>query len=479
MFKDLRITEDEVVYCQITRYIKNIIDNGLTIKGTKLPSTRELGKILGVGRNSVIQAYEELINEGYIETSKGIGTFVIKEGIKGEVFWDVEWGSKKNKYADLAVELDIVKNEPTWERGMISFKSIAPLGELFDLEEVKKAFHNRIAVEEDKILNYGYAKGYRPLINFLFSYMKNKGMENNKKDILVTNGFTEAFDMILASFTVEGDYILCENPTHNTAIKIMKTYGLNIIGIPISKDGIDIDALKEYVKKYNIKFAYLTPSYHNPTGVVTPLNKRIEIYNVLKESEVPIIEDGFNEELFYESSHIASLASLEGSGKGVIYIGSFSKVLFPGMRIGWIYGDSKIIDILESVKRCRNIHTSFLDQALLYDYLSSGAFEKYIKKIRRIYKDKYEFTVNCINKYIRNAEVWSKGGLYVYITINGVNSRELLKKCYERGVLIMDSSIFEINGQIGNSIRLGFTRLEKEDIEKGLIIIGNSIEENN
>ncbi|MGL4773272.1 MAG: PLP-dependent aminotransferase family protein [Clostridium sp.] len=475
MFKDLKIIQGEVVYIQIVNYIKKLIDNGLLPKGTKIPSSRELGMILNVGRNSVIQAYDELILSNYIETVKGRGTFVIKEGKREDSTWNINWNNKMNSYSEVALDLDMIKSEKTWKKGMVSFKSIAPLGDLFDLEEVKKAFHSRISVEEHRILNYGYAKGYKPLIEYLEKYMKTKGMCNEEKSTIVTNGFTEAFDLILASFTNKGDFILCENPTHNTAIKIMKCYGLNIIGVKMNKDGVDIEDLKEKLLKYNFKFAFFIPSYHNPTGIVTPLSKRIELYNLLKNQGVPIIEDGFNEELFYESSHVSSIAALEGKAKGVIYIGSFSKVLFPGLRIGWIYGDNKIINILESVKRCRNIHTSFLDQGLLFDYLNSGAFEKYIKKVRRIYKEKYEFTVNCLNKYMSNAKIWGQGGLYVYVTLAGVNTRDLLNKCYDKGVIFIDSSMFDINGEVGDSLRIGFTRLENGDIEKGIKIISESI----
>lgn len=478
MFKDLRIKKDEVIYIQISNYIKSIIKEGLLPIGSKLPSTRELGSILEVGRNSIVQAYDELINDGYIKTIKGKGTFVILEGKHEETFWDFSWVNKENSKGRVARNLDIVKTEKLWEKGMISFKSIAPLGELFDIDELKKSFQNRISVEEDKLLNYGYAKGYKPLIDFLNEYMKNRGIqENDKKEILITNGFTEGFDLIISSFTEKGDLILCENPTHNTALKIMKYNGVNPIGIKMYNDGLDIDDLRKKLNKNKFKFAYLIPSYHNPTGIVTPLNKRKKIYNILKESKVPIIEDGFNEELFYESSHVASISALEGEGTGVIYIGSFSKVLFPGLRIGWVYADKKVIDILESVKRCRNIHTSFLDQGILYEYLNSGVFDKYIKKVRRIYKEKYEFTVKCIKKYIPNAKVWGKGGLYVYVTIGGINSRRLLENCYQKGVLIMDSSLFEVNGEEGDSFRLGFTRLNKSEIEIGIRKIGEVLKD--
>ncbi|WP_300350700.1 PLP-dependent aminotransferase family protein [Clostridium sp.] len=568
MFKNLTFSGEKKKYIEIADYIRNLINRGILIEGSKLPSSREISSILSIGRNTVMSAYEILEEEGYIKTTKGKGTFV-REGISNRIEcseiknnfdfgynnfspkWEVNWNENINKYGLMAKRLDIVKSEYKWEKGMISFKSIAPLGNLFNIEELKRAFLNRIALEKHKIVNYGYAVGYKPLIEFLKDYMNNKGAYSEEKEILVTNGFTEGLDMLLSSFTEEGDYILCENPTHNTAMKIMKTHGLNIIGVNMTKDGMDVNDLKRKIelingnelesseikkdnlkldfyesvenffsenyesenvdlkelkekllsefdykfeskilnlklkRKKRIKFAYLIPSYHNPTGIVASIKKREEVYEVLKNAGIPIIEDGFNEELLYESSPTIPLASLDRESNGVIYIGSFSKILFPGLRIGWIYGDKKIIEVLESVKRCRNIHTSFLDQGILYDFMISGAFEKYIKKVRKVYKEKYKFTKKIIKKYIPQAEIWGEGGLYVFLKIKGVDTRKLLDACYKRGVLFMPGDLFyvdnfeneniEFKNKAKDTLRLGFTRLSKEEIEKGIRIIGEEV----
>lgn len=518
MFKNLTFSENEKKYIQIADYIRDLINREVLIEGNKLPSSREISSILSIGRNTVISAYEILEIEGFVETIKGKGTFVkgkISNGFKNgnpmweeansknkeEKKWSIDWNKKTNEYGVLAEKLDIQKSEYRWEKGMISFKSIAPPGNLFNIEELKRAFSNRIALEKHKIVNYGYAVGYKPFIDYLKDYMKEKGAYSEEKEIIITNGFTEGLDMLLSAFTEEGDYILCENPTHNTALKIMKTHKLNIVGVKMTKDGMDINDLKEKIKKFGskIKFAYLIPSYHNPTGVVASIKKREEVYNILKNVEIPIIEDGFNEELLYESSPTIPLASLDRESNGVIYIGSFSKILFPGLRIGWIYGDKRIIDILESVKRCRNIHTSFLDQGILYDFMISGAFEKYIKKVRKVYKEKYKFTKNVIEKYIPSAEIWGEGGLHMFLKINGIDTRELLKRCYGRGVLFMPGDLFYIDNEVyleenivntkegliigeeskqkRDTLRLGFTRLSKEDIERGIKVIGEEVED--
>lgn len=475
IFSSLILNDEEPIFIQIENYIKNMIQSNMVVPNGKLPATRELSKILGISRNSVIAAYENLEIEGIVYTVKGKGTFIAEKKSVDKEGWEVQWDKKVNHYGKLAEELDIVKHEIPWERNLISFKSISPDGNLFDMDEFKKSFLNRISVEGHKILNYGYAKGYKPLIDYLLEYMSSKGVKNNNKDIIITNGFTEGLEMLLSAYTNPGDKIICENPTHNTSIKIMKVLGLDIIGVDMKDDGIDIDILEDTLKFGGVKFGYLIPSYHNPTGIVMKGEKRHKVYNLFKKYGVPIIEDGFNEELLYNSTHISPIAALDKGGSGVVYIGSFSKILFPGLRVGWIYGDKKIIDTLESVKRCKNIHTSFLDQGILYEYLSSGAFEKHVKKVRKSYKERYEFALECINKYINPDFIWGEGGLHIYIGIEDLDSRELLKKCYERNVIFTPGDIFAVDNSINNTLRLGLSRLTLKEIEEGIKIIGECI----
>ena len=345
IFSKIDFNDEEPLYLQIENYIKSMIDSNLLVSNGKLPATRELSKLLGVSRNSVITAYENLEEKGILYTVKGRGTFVSEVKSINEDGWKVSWSEKANNYGKLAEKLDIVKSEIPWEKNLISFKSISPDGELFDMEEVKKSFLNRISVEGHKILNYGYAKGYKPLIEYLLKYMNTKGVDTKGKDIIITNGFTEGLEMLLTAYTNKGDKIICENPTHNTAIKIMKVHGVEVVGVSMTEDGIDINELEDKLKSNNIKFGYLIPSYHNPTGIVMKGERRYSVYNLFKKYNVPIIEDGFNEELLYNSTHVSPIAALDNGGSGVIYIGSFSKILFPGIRVGWILADKNVIDI--------------------------------------------------------------------------------------------------------------------------------------
>ncbi|WP_167958726.1 aminotransferase-like domain-containing protein [Anaerosporobacter faecicola] len=479
LFHDLILNQEKPIYEQIMEHIQYAIQNNLVTPDSKLPSTRELAHVLGVSRNTVIQAYENLEAENMIQTKKGRGTFITgnaflqrKPEIQKEPDWRVDWNSKANTYALQAEKMDIIKNEIPWSKDLISFKSISPDGELFDLEEFKRSFLYRLSVEGNKILNYGYARGYLPLIEYLKEYMAEKGVSGEQKDILITNGFTEGFEMMVEAFTNPGDYVLCENPTHNTALRIMHLHGVKVIGVPMGKDGLNVDEMERLLQRYPIRFIYVIPSYHNPTGIVIGEKKRTKIYECCRFHGVPIIEDGFTEELLYGSSHVMPIASFDRVGNGVIYIGSFSKILFPGLRIGWIMGDKRVISLLESVKRCKNIHTSSIDQGILYEYLQSNALERQMKRMRKSYKERFEWAKDCVEEYMDPDYIWGDGGLHLYVGLKKVPARKLLKACYEKKVIFMPGDVFSLDQSGDQALRLGLSRVTIEEIAKGISIIG-------
>ncbi|MCM3738444.1 PLP-dependent aminotransferase family protein [Bacillus cytotoxicus] len=480
MFNDFKFDDNRPVYVQLKDHLKKMIMKGHLLEHQKLPSTRELSKLLAVSRNTVLTAYADLEQEGLIYAIKGKGNFVGEIETSKNPSIELNWKEKINEVTLLADELDLMKHGVRWEKGMISFNSIAPDEKLFDVENFKRAFLTRMSIEGDIVLNYGYAKGYRPLIDYLLHYMEMKGVDISNKDILITNGFTEGLDILLSSLAKKSGRIICENPTHHAALKLFRLHGFDIHGIEMKDDGIDIDQVEKSLSKMDFDFAYLIPSYHNPTGIVTSSEKRTEIMKLFSKHQIPIVEDGFNEELRYSGSHLAPLMTFAGPGNNVIYISSFSKILFPGLRVGWMLADKELIHCLESVKRARTIHTSTLDQAVLYQYLHDGYFEKYLKKAKSVYKKKYELAVQACNQYIPFKRMTGDGGLHLFIELEkGMDSRILLKKCYQKGVVFSPGDVFYSDGGGSNTFRLGFSRLKDEDIVHGIKIIGDTLKYEN
>ncbi|MGE6226570.1 PLP-dependent aminotransferase family protein [Paenibacillus chitinolyticus] len=487
MFQDFKLVGDRPVALQVKEYIKRLIIKGVLQADQKLPSTREMSGLLKVSRNTVIAAYEGLEDDGFRYVIPGKGSYVAAAeghftadtgGADGSAAWQIDWKARMNEYAVSAVELDRMKQGIRAPKGVISFTSIAPDEGLFDLGDVRRAFLDRMAIEGQVLLNYGYAKGYKPLIDYLMRYMENKGIDISGKDMLITSGFTEGFDIVLSALrpSARRGAAICENPTHHTAIKNLNLQGFEITGIPMERDGIDVNRLEKVLQKQTNSFdlAYLTPSYHNPTGIVMSPAKRSAVINLMTRYQIPVIEDGFNEELRYSGAHVAPLIATAGHGNGVIYIGSLSKVLFPGLRVGWVLGDRALINHLESIKRARTIHTSTIDQSILYQYLLNGNFDKYIKKARMEYKRKYELTKACCEAHLPEAQLSGDGGLHLFLTFpTSVDTRQLLEACTEQGVIFTPGDKFFIQeGEGTNTLRLGFSRVTDENIERGIQIIG-------
>lgn len=482
VFNDFKLVAETPVYVQVSNYIKRLMMQGALQAGQRLPSTRELAELLGVSRGSIIAAYEALNEEGLAYAITGKGNFVAEVAAPGPNTvpeWRMDWRERMNRQARLSVELDHMKRGRPGLRagkGKILFTSIAPDEQLFDLENVKRAFLDRMAVEGRVLLNYGYAKGYKPLIDFLLKYMERKGVDLTGKDLLITSGFTEGLDIVLSAIGRDGGAggrMLCENPTHQTAIKNLRRHGFEITGIPMEPDGLDLAALERELQMQPFDGAFLVPSYHNPTGIVTSAEKRMALLELLGRYRVPVIEDGFNEELRYSGSHVAPLIAMAGQGNGVVYLGSFSKVLFPGIRVGWVLADRELIEVLESVKRARSIHTSTLDQSLLYQYLLNGNLEKYLKRARAEYRRKYEWTKACCEREVPYSRLSGSGGLHLFLEFpDGFDTWKLLELCADQGVLFTPGDMFYVDGGGRNTMRIGFSRVSEEDIEKGIRLIG-------
>jgi DNA-binding transcriptional MocR family regulator len=479
MYLDFKLADDRPAYIQVKDYMKRLMTSGALQADQKLPSTRELSALFRVGRNTVLSAYSDLEDEGYIYAVKGQGHFVVPS-ISGASMQPegkrLNWGPRLNEYARLAEENDLMKHGIRAEKGSISFTSIAPDEKLFDLQNVKRAFLDRMSLEGDVLLNYGYAKGYKPLIDYLLRYMENKGVNIQGKDMLITSGFTEGLSLVLSALNKGHGRILCENPTHHTAIKNFKMHGYAITGVEMEQDGISLTELARELSERTYDMAYLVPSYHNPTGIVMSHQKRLEALRLLNEYEIPVIEDGFNEELRYSGSHIAPLvACAGGENNSVIYLGSFSKILFPGLRVGWVLADKTLIHYLESVKRARSIHTSTLDQSLLFQYLYNGNFEKYLKRAKAEYKRKYELAIRCCEDWIPMERLSGDGGLHLFVEFGpDFRTRELLEACSAQGVVFTPGDIFYTDGGGQHTMRLGFSRVSDENIEKGIRIIGEA-----
>lgn len=277
------------------------------------------------------------------------------------LFVKIDWKNKFNIVIVLVDELDLMKYGVCWEKGMIVFNSIVLDEKLFDVENFKRVFFICMFIEGDIVLNYGYVKGYRLLMNYLFYYMEMKGVDILNKDILIINGFIEGLDIVFFFLLKKFGCVICENLIYYVVFKFFCLYGFEVYGIDMYEDGIDMNVVEKSLCEKDFEFVYLIFFYYNLIGIVMSLEKRMELMRLFLKYNVFIIEDGFNEELCYLGLYLVLLLIFVGVGNNVIYISSFLKVFFFGLCVGWIIVDKELIYYLESVKRVRMIYIFMLD----------------------------------------------------------------------------------------------------------------------
>lgn len=367
--------------------------------------------------------------------------------------------------------------------GLISFAGGMPNNDLFPIRQMDEIYRELPDELKKLCFQYGPTTGYPPLVASLQKFLKKKDLPVDKNKILVTTGSLQAISIITQEFVNEGDVILTENPCFVGAISIFETYGAKIISIPIDKDGIDISALKETLSGLQTKpkLFYVTPNFHNPAGIVYTEERRKELMEVLSGSDIILLEDDAYGDLYFDDSAVSlvrPMKSYKNFNVEVIYTGSFSKIIGPGLRLGYMLASPEIFDKAESIKQALDACTSNFMQILANQFLSEGYLGPYLSFLRSEYKDRKEILHHNLMKYMPSQITWNepKGGFYIWLKLpEGINSTEIFKECLLKGVVFVTGRTFDPHNIKDDRLRLSFSNMAKEDIEKGVIIMAETI----
>lgn len=477
----LKAESRKPLYLQLRDEIKELVLSGEMAGGSKLPSSRELARILHVSRNTVEEAYRYLVDDGLLQVQRGKGTFVSqslvfeeREEREGRIQWEKILTPAVQRYTQYRESIGRIQHG---DRKVISFTSLAPDHHLFSVEAFRKCMNDVLSREGGVLLNYGYTRGYEPLRNFVGSYLKSKGIRGEEQELLIVNGFRQGMELVTKALVQEGDRVLCEAPTYNGAIGIFQSYGAEIVGIDMDDEGIRLDLLEKAIQEKRPAFIYTIPTYQNPTGMNMSLNRRRDLLELADRYGIPIVEDGFNEELRYRGEAFPSLKAMDKKDL-VIYIGSFSKILFPGLRIGWVMAPEAFMKYLVNSKYNEDIHTGILHQAGLYEFCSRGYFERHLRYSRRIYRVRLDAMLEALRIYMTGKAKWMEGtgGFSLWLEFpSHVRTREWLQEAQERGILFVPGDVFYADGRGENFIRLGFSRVEPKQIKKGIRILSEIV----
>ncbi len=457
---------DIPLYIQLYEKIRMQIENK-TYPSSKLPSIRSLSKSLGINNVTVVSAYKMLEQEGYVYSIKGSGTY-IKDLASPE-----EMAFSEDGDIDLMSSgiLPIGRNS-------INFASVSPTPDLFPIEDFKKSLIEVLDRDGGEAFSYPEIVGFEPLresiSKFLFEYYNTRV---DKDQILITSGGQQGLDIISKTLINPGDIIFVENPTYSGALSQFKSRGAKLIGIPMKENGIDIDLLSSYVKRYKPKFIYIMPNYQSPTTYSYDDTVKKYLISLASINDFYIIEDDFLTDLSFGPMQMP-LKSIDERNQ-VIFIKSFSKIFMPGVRIGFVTLPNILFREIIKAKHTTDISTSGYLQRAFDLYLRKGYWKHHLDNIKRVYGEKYTIMVQELDKLRVYGIDYTKpdGGLSLWIKLpKDIDSINFYKECLENNLAIVPGRVFFIDDSgYQNYIRISFGSVNNDEIIRGVNTMKNII----
>ncbi len=368
-------------------------------------------------------------------------------------------------------------------KNVISFAGGMPNNDLFPVQQIDEIY-GTLPLDLKKLsFQYGPTSGYPPLVRSIEKYLRKKGLPVDENKTLVTTGSLQAISIITQEFVNKGDVILTENPCFVGALTVFETYGADIQGIPIDEHGIKIDALKKKIRSLDKtpKFLYVTPNYHNPAGIIYTPERKKELIETLSGTGIILLEDDAYNDLYFkvEEKYLTKpMISYTSKDVEIIYTGSFSKILGPGFRLGYMLASPYIYEKAENIKQALDACTSNLTQILANEFMEQGKLEPYLEFLRKEYSGRKELIQNSLKKYMPEEITWNepKGGFYVWLDLpERMNSTDIFKESLKKGVVFVTGRTFDPKSTKDDCLRLSFSNMPKEDIEKGVEILSDAI----
>ena len=362
---------------------------------------------------------------------------------------------------------------------VISFAGGLPNRDLFPVQQLKEAAQNVFEKSGASSLQYGSSEGSLPLRQFIAtSYKQHYGLEVPVQNILITSGSQQGLDLLGKTFLNEGDDIIIEEPGYLGAIQAFSVYKTRFNPVAVSESGMHIDGLLEVLAKRNPKLLYAVPNFQNPSGISYSNDNRDEIAKILDGEQLYLIEDDPYGELRYAGEPKKSFKQL--LPEKTIMLGSFSKTVVPGFRLGWVVATDEIYEKLLIAKQASDLHTNQFAQDVLVEYLSSGGFSNHVAAVKTVYNRQREAMITSIKRHFPAEVQFTQpdGGMFLWVTLpNYISSMELFKIAIEQKVAFVPGHPFYVNRSETNTLRLNFSSVDAETIETGIKRLGTALKQ--
>lgn len=484
---------------QLYDEFRRMILSGELSRGQKVPSTRELARALGISRTTVTASYDYLLSEGYLEAATGSGTYVSRklpeeltrpdvsqellatgteligpsETITRTLHEKLSWYGASLESREW---LSFIDQEPE-----IEFSFGRPDFEHFPMREWMQLIGQYARRRSLSVLDYpSRSQGYLPLREALSTYLgRSRALFCDPEQIIVVNGSQQAIDLVCRVLIDRGDLAAIEEPGYLGAQRALIAQGAEPVPIPVDQQGLKVDELKKRSREDNrrMKMVYVTPSHQYPTGVVMSLPRRLDLLAWADRYGTFIIEDDYDSEYRYKGRPIPALAGLAHKGS-VIYIGTFSKVLMPSLRLGYLVVPHHLITVFSRAKWLADRHSPLLEQQALADFIKDGHLERHVRRMRALYETKRKLVLRSIDElFFGTAAVrGDNAGLNVLVRFNTLLSdKELQSRAFARGVGIMSTRQEYLTGGRQGEFLLNYGGLTEEQIVRGLSILADIV----
>lgn len=466
---------EKPIFLQIARAISSAIKTGQVKANESLPSARSLAGQLQINRHTIMAAYQELIAQGWVES-------VERQGYRAVKNFPIEHsraliGQQMVGVSPFAWQLNPLPfelaNEKAAQDYRYNFAGGNPDIAAFPFNEFKSFMSACLARPELNGLSYGHNNGNQRFIEQVTTYLRRVRSITNK-EIIAVNGSQEALYLIARVLLKPGAKVAVESLGYRPAWNAFKSTGAELIAIKQHPAGIDIDHLTLMIKTQAVSLIYLTPLHQYPTTVTLPIHERLQLYRLAASHQVAIIEDDYDHEFHYSSQPLAPLAADDPAGL-VIYVSTFSKIMFPGCRIGFIAADSVLAKAIINYRSVINHKPNVLMQDAIGRWMQDGAFERHLRKTTRLYQQRRDHVVEALQKYQRAGLaldfIIPPGGMALWVDVKA-NASELEHYCKSNDVYLLSERHFHLHTSNDKNchIRLGFAGMTEQDTSAGLAI---------
>ena len=363
--------------------------------------------------------------------------------------------------------------------GIISFAGGFPDPALFDVEGIAESSRAVLAGNPGPVLQYGATEGYQPLREGISRFMAAKGATVPPEGLIVTTGSQQALDLIGKTMISPGDKVIVEAPTFLATIQCFRLYGADIIGAPIDADGVDVDKLEQLIEQHKPKLVYLIPTFGNPSGATLSLARRKRILEIAARTQTLVVEDDPYGELYFDQPPPPSLLALSdgvpGSRDWLVHCGSFSKILSPGLRVGWMIAPSELLAKATMCKQFSDAHTSNLSQAIAAHYLTLNRLGGALAVVRKTYAERAAVMAASLRRELGDAIAFNQpqGGMFFWARLTGErgqisNAADFAKRAIDRGVAFVPGAPFYAHDPDRATLRLSFATVGLEKIDEGI-----------